>query len=107
MSKERLKELLFNALMKFARDEYEKENVLDGLEMSEEEFIEITSEFNEKIEFFADKNCYLGHCECCGEPIFETDQYAIIDGNYYCDYCGGEDGLSISELEEQENEDYE
>ena len=48
----------------------------------------------------------IGICECCGEEIREGERYAIIDGNYYCDYCGGEDGLSISEMDEL-NEDEE
>ena len=47
---------------------------------------------------------FLGYCECCGLEIHENDVYAKIDGNYYCDYCGGEDGLSISELQEMEDE---
>lgn len=46
------------------------------------------------------ENKLLGYCECCGVEIYSTDRYAIIDGNYYCDYCGGEDGLTISELDE-------
>lgn len=43
----------------------------------------------------------IGICETCGTEIYEGDEYAEIDGCYYCDYCGGEDGLSISELKEQ------
>ena len=42
----------------------------------------------------------LGYCECCGLPIYERDIYTKIDGTYYCDYCGGEDGMAISEGEE-------
>ena len=45
------------------------------------------------------KNKYLGYCECCGLAIFENDVHARIDGNYYCDYCGGEDGMAISEMD--------
>ena len=41
----------------------------------------------------------IAHCECCGLEIYENDTHAVIDGNYYCDYCGGEDGLCISEME--------
>ena len=42
----------------------------------------------------------LGYCECCGIAIYEGDVHAKNDDGYYCDYCGGEDGISISELEE-------
>ena len=42
----------------------------------------------------------LGCCECCGIPIYEGDIYAKIDDVYYCDYCGGENGMTISEGEE-------
>ncbi len=47
-------------------------------------------------------NKLLGYCECCGLEIYENDVYCIINGNYYCDYCGGEDGLSISEMSDNE-----
>lgn len=43
MNEQRLKQLLYNALVKFAYDEYEKGNVLDGLGMTEEEFDYITN----------------------------------------------------------------
>ena len=46
-----------------------------------------------------EQNKLLGYCECCGIEIYENDVHTIIDGNYYCDYCGGEDGLAISELD--------
>ncbi|MBQ8319508.1 MAG: hypothetical protein IJX81_01350 [Clostridia bacterium] len=49
MNEQRLKRLLYNALVKFAYDEYEKGNVLDGLGMTEEEFNYITD--GEEIEF--------------------------------------------------------
>ena len=42
MTEKRLKQLLYAALLKFAYGEYEKENVLDGLGMTEEEFRCIT-----------------------------------------------------------------
>lgn len=42
MNEQRLKRLLYNALVKFAYDEYEKGNILDGLGMTEEEFEYIT-----------------------------------------------------------------
>ena len=44
MTEKRLKELLYNALAKFAKDEYEKEQVLDDLGMTEQEFDEITKD---------------------------------------------------------------
>lgn len=44
----------------------------------------------------------LGYCECCGIPIHEGDVYCKVDGVYYCDYCGGENGMAISEMEEEE-----
>ena len=47
----------------------------------------------------------IGVCECCGFEIFEGEEHAIIDGNFYCDYCGGKDGLSISELREKEEQE--
>lgn len=50
------------------------------------------------------ENKLIGVCECCGSEIYEGEEYAIIDGCYYCDYCGGEDGLTISELKEQNGE---
>lgn len=44
----------------------------------------------------------VGVCECCGDKIFKKDTYTIIDGNYYCDYCGGEDGQNKTEEEDDE-----
>lgn len=44
MKKERLKLLLYNALVKFAYDEYSKETVLCDLDMTEEEFNELTAD---------------------------------------------------------------
>lgn len=38
-------------------------------------------------------------CDCCGVIIFEGDTYTTIDGQDYCDYCGGDNGLAISEIE--------
>ena len=56
MKKERLKYLLINALCKFAQDEYEKENVLFDLDMTEDEFNELTKEENiEFVEYWYDK----------------------------------------------------
>ena len=49
MTNERLKQLLLNALIKFANDEYEKENVLNDLGITESEFNEITN--GETIDF--------------------------------------------------------
>ena len=46
-----------------------------------------------------EQNKLLGYCECCGIEIYENDVHTTIDGNYYCDYCGGEDGLVIIELD--------
>jgi hypothetical protein len=46
------------------------------------------------------KNEILGYCECCGIEIGKKDTYALIDGYYYCNYCGGEDGLTIRELKQ-------
>lgn len=51
MNEKRAKKLLYNAILKFACDEYEKENVLEALEMSEKEFDELTAEFG-KIRFY-------------------------------------------------------
>ena len=42
----------------------------------------------------------LGYCECCGVEIYEDDVHAKVDGVLYCDYCGGENGMSINELAE-------
>lgn len=42
----------------------------------------------------------IGYCACCGEPIYSGEEYAIIDGEYYCNYCGGDEGFAISELKE-------
>ena len=51
MNEKRVKSLLFNALLKFADDEYEKESVLEEIDMSEEEFEELMKEFNDEIYF--------------------------------------------------------
>lgn len=48
----------------------------------------------------------IGYCECCGIEIYECETYAKIDGLLYCDYCGGDDGFSISELKELDNESW-
>ena len=53
-----------------------------------------------------EENKLLGYCECCGLEIYANDTYTKIDGEYYCDYCGGEDGLAISEIEDDEDEDF-
>ena len=42
----------------------------------------------------------LGICECCGIKIYSNEEYALVDGCYYCDYCGGDDGMTISELKQ-------
>jgi hypothetical protein len=44
------------------------------------------------------ENNIIAFCGCCGLAIYTNDTYTKIDGEYYCDYCGGEDGLSISEM---------
>lgn len=44
------------------------------------------------------ENKLIGYCVCCGLAIYTDDTYAKIDGEYYCNYCGGEDGLAISEM---------
>ena len=44
MSYERLKALLYNALVQFANDEYSKETALCDLGMTEEEFDELTAD---------------------------------------------------------------
>lgn len=44
----------------------------------------------------------IAYCECCGIPIHEGDVYCKLDGVYYCDYCGGENSMAISEMEEEE-----
>ena len=50
---------------------------------------------------YFEENELLGYCECCGIPIHEGEVYAKIGGVYYCDYCGGEDGMAISEQGEK------
>lgn len=52
------------------------------------------------------KNEFLGYCECCGVEIHENEEHTKIDGLLYCDYCGGSDGFSISELKELDNESW-
>lgn len=47
MNNERLRDLLYNTLVKFCEDEYEKENVLDGLGMSDSEYEELVAEYGE------------------------------------------------------------
>ena len=49
------------------------------------------------------ENNLIAYCICCGLAIYTNDTYTKIDGEYYCNYCGGEDGLTIEELEELEN----
>ena len=48
-----------------------------------------------------EENELLGYCECCGIPIYRYNIYEKLDGVYYCDYCGGEYGIAISEMEEE------
>lgn len=43
----------------------------------------------------------IGYCACCGIAIYKDDVHAEIDGYLFCDYCGGEDGYSISDLGEE------
>lgn len=47
-----------------------------------------------------EENELLGHCECCGMPIHDGDVYCKVDGVYYCDYCGGKNGMTISEMDD-------
>lgn len=49
MNEKRLKTLLFNALVKFADDEYQKENVIYDLGMRAEELAELEKEFDTNI----------------------------------------------------------
>lgn len=63
-----------------------------------ESLLELCNNTNEVFE----ETELLGYCECCGIPIHEGDVYCKVDGVYYCDYCGGENGMAISEMEDEE-----
>ena len=43
----------------------------------------------------------IGICECCGIEIYDNEEYALIGGSYLCNYCGGDNGMSISKLKER------
>lgn len=29
----------------------------------------------------------IGYCECCGEPVYQNDDYVNFDGIILCDTC--------------------
>ena len=103
MTDERLKVLLYNALQELAEEMWEKERALEDLGMKNCEYDELIKHFDCPINWYKYDDTEIGTCECCGIRIYENDVYAKIDGKYYCDYCGGENGLTLSEMKEQEN----
>ncbi len=63
------------------------------------ELIEKLQDLCSRTNDYFEERKLLGYCECCGIPIHKDDTYCVVDGVYYCDYCGGKNGMSISDME--------